>query len=51
MSLSPRDTMEVIIGEGVLGGSTVNIDKVLVDFKRTAQETEPVIEDYSVAAK
>jgi hypothetical protein len=51
MSLSPRDTMEVIIGEGVLGGSTVNIDKVLIDFKRTAQETEPFIEDYSVAAK
>lgn len=49
-SLSPTDTMEVIIGEGVLGGSTVNIDKVLIDFKRNAQETEPFTEQYSVAA-
>jgi hypothetical protein len=51
MSLSPTDTMEVIIGEGVLGGSTVNVDKVIVDFKRTAQETEPFTEEYSVAAR
>jgi len=51
MSLSPTDTMEIIVGEGVLGGTTVNIDRMLIDFTRTAQETEPVTEDYSIGAR
>lgn len=51
MSQSPTDIMEIIIGEGVLGGSTVSIDRVLVDFTRTAQETDLITEEFTVAAR
>ncbi len=51
MSMSPTDTLEVIIGEGILGGSTVNIDRVIVDFTRNASETGQITEEYSVAAR
>jgi hypothetical protein len=51
VSMSPTDTLEVVIGEGTLGGSTVNIERVLVDFLRNAQETDPITEDFTVAAR
>src|SRR5215470_13842857 len=51
MSQSPTDIMEIIIGEGVLGGSTVSIDRVLADFTRTAQETDLISEEFTVAAR
>lgn len=51
MSQSPTDIMEIIIGEGVLGGSTVSIDRVLVDFTRTAQETDLISDEFTVAAR
>jgi len=50
-SQSPTDIMEIIIGEGTLGGSTVSIDRVLVDFTRTAQETDLISEEFTVAAR
>jgi hypothetical protein len=51
MSQSPTDIMEIIIGEGVLGGDTVSIDRVLVDFTRNAQETDLITEEFTVAAR
>lgn len=47
VSSSPTDTLEVLMGEGVLGGSTVRVDKVLVSFKRNANETSNIREDFS----
>ena len=51
LSMSPTDTMEVLVGEGTLGGATVNIERVLGAFTRTAAETGAVTEEFSVYAR
>jgi hypothetical protein len=50
-SMSPTDTLDVILGEGTLGGATVNIERVLATFSRNAAETGQVTEDFSLFAK
>jgi hypothetical protein len=39
-STSATDTMEIVLGEGLLGAGQVTIDKPLVTFKRNASETQ-----------
>jgi hypothetical protein len=50
-SMSPADTMDILVGAGNLGGATVNIERVLATFTRTAAETDPVTEEFSVHAR
>jgi hypothetical protein len=50
-STSPADTLEIIIGEGTVGGGTVAIDKPVVDWKRTAQETKNITEEVSFTGR
>jgi hypothetical protein len=50
VSHSPTDVLEVLVGEGLLGGSTVTVNKVLVSFKRNANETTNIREDFSFTA-
>jgi hypothetical protein len=51
VSMSPTDTMEIFIGAGNMGGATVNIERVLASFTRTAAETAPVTEEFTVHAR
>jgi hypothetical protein len=39
LSSSPTDTLEIVLGEGTVGGGTVSITKTVVNYVRTAQET------------
>lgn len=45
-STSAADTMEIVLGEGTVGGGTVRVDKPLVAYRRTAQETQNFAEDF-----
>lgn len=45
VSSSPSDVMEIVLGEGTVGGGTVSIDKPIVTWKRTAQETKNFAEE------
>lgn len=45
-STSATDTMEIILGEGTVGGGTVRVDKPLVAYRRTAHETQNFAEDF-----
>ncbi len=49
-SMSPVDTLEVLVGEGVAAAGTVTVDKVDVTFKRNASETQNVREDFTFRA-
>lgn len=40
ISLSPTDVMEVILGEGSVGGGAVVIDRPLVTYRRNASEVD-----------
>jgi hypothetical protein len=46
-SMSPTDTMEVVVGEGVLANGMVTVDRVHVSFRRSANEERNVQEDFS----
>ena len=45
LSSSPTDTLEVILGEGSVGGGTVSITRTVVTYVRTAQETKNFSDD------
>jgi hypothetical protein len=45
LSSSPTDTLEVVLGEGVVGGGTVSITRTVVTYVRTAQETKSFSDD------
>jgi hypothetical protein len=47
VSTSPAEVLEVILGEGSLSGSTVTVDRITVDFKRTANEVQRFQQDFS----
>ena len=51
VSASPQDVMEVVIGEGVVGGGTITIDRALVTYRRTAAETGNHSDNYSFASR
>jgi hypothetical protein len=46
VSSSPADTMEIVLGEGTVGGGTVMVDKPIVVYRRTAHETQNFAEDF-----
>ncbi len=51
VSSSAADTLEIIIGEGTVGGGTVAIDKPVVSVKRNAQETKNITEEVSFTGR
>jgi hypothetical protein len=40
LSSSPTDTLEIVLGEGTVGGGTVSITRSLVSYVRSAHETK-----------
>ena len=48
---SPAAFLKITVGEGEAGGNTVMIDNPLVEFKRTAAETDNVNEEFTVTAR
>jgi hypothetical protein len=47
VSTSAADTLEVILGQGNASGGMVTVDKVLVTFRRNANEVQNIREDFS----
>lgn len=47
---SPTDTLQVILGEGTLGGGTVTVDKVHVSFVRNATEAQNIQQEFDFRA-
>jgi hypothetical protein len=45
LSSSPTDTLEIVLGEGTVGGGTVSITKTVVSYVRSAQETKNFSDD------
>ncbi len=45
LSSSPTDSLEIVLGEGNVGGGTVSITKTVVNYVRTAQETKNFSDD------
>jgi hypothetical protein len=45
LSASPTDTLEILLGEGTVGGGTVAITRTVVTYVRTAQETKSFSDD------
>jgi hypothetical protein len=45
LSASPTDTLEIILGEGSVGGGTVSITRTVVTYVRNAQETKSFSDD------
>jgi hypothetical protein len=41
----------LIIGEGSTGGNSIVIDKPLVEFKRSAAESDPFVSEYTIIAR
>jgi hypothetical protein len=50
-SVSPAAFIKVIVGEGQAGGGNVMIDAPLLEYKRTAAETDNINEEFTVNAK
>lgn len=50
-SVSPNVFYRVVIGEGEIGGGNVLIDNALIDFRRTASESENVTEERELIAR
>ena len=51
LSSSPQDVMEVVLGEGIVGGGTVTIDRALVSYRRTAAETGNFSDSYAFQSR
>jgi hypothetical protein len=50
-STSPNSFLKITVGEGESGGNTVMIDNPLVEYKRTAAETDNVNEEFTLQAR
>jgi hypothetical protein len=50
-STSANSFVKVIVGEGQSGGGNVMIDAPLVEYKRTAAETDNINEEFTVQAR
>lgn len=46
LSSSPKDRVQIIIGEGTAGGGTVMINRPLLTYERTAAETADFSDDF-----
>jgi hypothetical protein len=51
LSSSPTDTIEVVLGEGTVGGGTVSITKPVVSYSRNAQETKNFTDELSFTGR
>jgi hypothetical protein len=51
VSSSAADVLEIVVGEGTVGGGTVSIDKPVVTWKRTAQETKNFAEEHKFTGR
>lgn len=51
LSTSPNDALEVVLGEGNVGGGTVSIDKPWVTYRRTAHETQNFSDEYTFTGR
>ncbi len=47
-SFSPQVYMRIIIGEGNIGGNNVMIENPLIQYKRTADETQNFNDEYTI---
>ncbi|MBN2497562.1 MAG: hypothetical protein JXR96_23415 [Deltaproteobacteria bacterium] len=50
-SFSPGDYMQIIIGEGDIGGNNVMIETPLIQYKRTANETANFNDEYTITVQ
>lgn len=50
-SFSPQVYMRIIIGEGNIGGNNVMIERPLITYKRTANETQDFNDEYTITVK
>ncbi|RME27075.1 MAG: hypothetical protein D6806_05175 [Deltaproteobacteria bacterium] len=50
-SFSKQDYIRIIIGEGNMGGRNVMIDNPLIDYKRTAYETQNFNDEFNITAR
>lgn len=51
LSSSVVDFLEIVVGEGAVGGGTVTIDKAVVSYKRTAAEVGDFKDDFSFTGR
>lgn len=51
LSSSVVDFLEIVVGEGAVGGGTVTIDKAVVSYKRTAAETGDFKDDFAFTGR
>jgi hypothetical protein len=51
LSSSPQDVMEVVLGEGSVGGGTITIDRAVVSYRRTAAETGNHADTYAFQSR
>jgi hypothetical protein len=51
LSSSPTDTLEIVLGEGTVGGGTVAITRTVVTYVRNAQETKSFSDDVRFDAR
>jgi len=47
----PGGTLSLIIGEGISGNNSLVIERPIVEYKRTAEETEPFVNEYTMEAR
>jgi hypothetical protein len=50
-SFSPQVYMRIIIGEGNIGGNNVMIENPLIQYKRTANETQNFNDEFTISVK
>lgn len=50
-SFSPEHTVSIVIGEGNMGGDQVMIDNPLLEFKKSAAETDSADKEFTVVAQ
>lgn len=50
-SFSPQVYMRIIIGEGNIGGNNVMIENPLIQYKRTADETQNFNDEFSITVQ
>jgi hypothetical protein len=50
-SISPQVYLRLIVGEGNVGGNNVMIENPLVQYKRTAAETENFNDEYTIVVR
>jgi len=50
-SFSPQVYMRIIVGEGNIGGNNIMIENPLIQYKRTANETQNFNDEFTISVK